>query len=252
MLNKDLVKSNFSIDAKFSISHIPTVSNSHSPIRYVIRPPTIDPNAAANTIGRARFLSEIIAGVIKTSGGINKNIDSHIVIKNTTHEYQGREDLSKILFIIFIRFNIDDLLILFNTLIIYLCFLYTGVSLPQKVFAIMIKKQVNSNRSEKIASKVQTLVAEILQRNFSDDKLINGVSLVGAESHGGMQYVKIFFYAHDDIDATQKRLDEITKMVRFELAQKIDQKYVPEIRFVYDDTLERANRIEQLLNNLDM
>ena len=116
----------------------------------------------------------------------------------------------------------------------------------------MMKKQTNSNRSEKIASKVQTLVAEILQRNFSDDKLIGGVSLVGAVAHGGMQFVKIFFYAHDNVAETQKRLDEITKMVRFELAQKIDQKYVPEIRFVYDDTLERADRIEQLLNSIDV
>ena len=115
----------------------------------------------------------------------------------------------------------------------------------------MLKKQTNSNRSEKIASKVQMLVAEILQRNFSDDKLISGVSIVGSEAHGGMQFVKLFFYARENKEATQKRLDEITKMVRFELAQKIDQKYVPEIRFVYDDTLERADRIEELLNTLD-
>lgn len=115
----------------------------------------------------------------------------------------------------------------------------------------MLKKQTNSNRGEKIASKVQMLVAEILQRNFSDDKLISGVSIVGSEAHGGMQFVKLFFYSRENKEATKKRLDEITKMVRFELAQKIDQKYVPEIRFVYDDTLERANRIEELLNNLD-
>ena len=115
----------------------------------------------------------------------------------------------------------------------------------------MMKKQTNSNRGEKIASKVQTLVAEILQHDYMDDNLIRGVSLVGAESHGGMQFVKLFFYARDKRDETQKKLDEITKTVRFELAKKIDQKYVPEIRFVYDDTLERANRIEELLNNLD-
>ena len=114
---------------------------------------------------------------------------------------------------------------------------------------IMLKKQTNSNRGEKIASKVQTLVAEILQRNFMDDDLIRGVSLVGAESRGGMQFVKLFFYAHDKKEETQKRLDEITKMIRFELAKKIDQKYVPEIRFVYDNTLERADRIEEILNN---
>lgn len=115
----------------------------------------------------------------------------------------------------------------------------------------MLKKQINSNRGEKIASKVQTLVAEILQRDFSDDALIGGISLVGAQAHGGMQFVKLYFYSRADKDAAQKRLDEITKMVRFELAKRIDQKYVPEIRFVYDDTLERANRIEELLNNID-
>jgi len=116
----------------------------------------------------------------------------------------------------------------------------------------MIKRQINSNRGEKIASKVQTLVAEILQHDFADDDLIRGVSLVGAQSHGGMQFVKLFFYARDNKEATQKRLDEVTKMVRFALAQKINQKYVPEIRFVYDDTLERADRIETLLNNLEL
>lgn len=115
----------------------------------------------------------------------------------------------------------------------------------------MMKKQTNSNRSEKIASKVQTLVAGILQYNFSDDVLIRGVSLVGSQSHGGMQFVKLFFHCHEDKQATQQRLEEITKQVRFELAKKIDQKYVPEIRFVYDDTLERADRIESLLENIE-
>lgn len=116
----------------------------------------------------------------------------------------------------------------------------------------MIKKQTNSNRGEKIASKVQMLVAEILQRDFSEDDLISKVSLVGSESRGGMQFVKLFFYTRENAEATQKRLDEITKMVRFSLAQKINQKYVPEIRFIYDDTLERADRIENILNNLDI
>ncbi len=87
----------------------------------------------------------------------------------------------------------------------------------------MIKKQINSNRNEKIASKVQTLVAEILQRDFADDVLIKGVSLVGAVARGGTQFVKLFFYAHENIEATQERLDEFTKTVRDALAQKISE-----------------------------
>lgn len=115
----------------------------------------------------------------------------------------------------------------------------------------MQKKQFNSNRGERIASKVQTLVAEILRDIYSDDKIIGGVSLVGADAHGGLQFVRLFFYTRNpDIDAVQKRLDEVTRSVRFELAARMNQKYVPDIRFVYDDTLERAARIDELLNNL--
>ena len=115
----------------------------------------------------------------------------------------------------------------------------------------MIKKQNSLNRNEKMASKVQMLVAEILQRDFADDDLINKVSLVGYQSNGGIQFIRLFFYTRGDIEATQKRLDEITKMVRFALAKIINQKYVPEIKFIYDDTLERADRIESILNNID-
>ena len=115
----------------------------------------------------------------------------------------------------------------------------------------MQKKQTNSNRGERIASKVQTLVAEILRDNYSDDALISGISLVGAVSHGGLQFVRLFYYSRsDDIATVQKKLDDATKTIRFELAARMNQKYVPEIQFVYDDTLERAQRIDELLNNL--
>lgn len=75
-----------------SISHTPTESYSHIPIIYAIAPPTSDPRLAATVIGNARFLFAIIGGVIKISGGINKNIDSHIVNKNTIHEYARDSD----------------------------------------------------------------------------------------------------------------------------------------------------------------
>ncbi len=115
----------------------------------------------------------------------------------------------------------------------------------------MQKKHVNSNRGERVAAKVQTLVAEILRDNYGDDAIIAGVSLVGAVAHGGLQFVRLFFYTrNENINAVQKRLDEITRSVRFELAARMNQKYVPDIKFQYDDTLEKAARIDELLNNL--
>ncbi len=115
----------------------------------------------------------------------------------------------------------------------------------------MQKRQFNSNRGERVAAKVQTLVAEILRDNYGDDAVVGGVSLVGAVAHGGLQFVRLFFYTRNpDVGAVQKKLDDITKNVRFELAARMNQKYVPDIKFQYDDTLEKAARIDELLNNL--
>lgn len=115
----------------------------------------------------------------------------------------------------------------------------------------MAKRQFNSNRGERVAAKVQTLVAEILRDNYGDDKIIGGVSLVGSVAHGGLQFVRLYYYSrNEDLVAVQKRLDDVTRMVRFELAARMNQKYVPDIRFEYDDTLEKAARIDELLNNL--
>ena len=115
----------------------------------------------------------------------------------------------------------------------------------------MAKRQINSNRGERIASKVQTLVAEILRDNYGDDAILSGVSLVGAVAHGGLQFVRLYYYSrNEDRGTVQKRLDDVTRGVRYELAARMNQKYVPDIRFEYDDTLEKAARIDELLNNL--
>lgn len=111
-----------------------------------------------------------------------------------------------------------------------------------------MKKQ--TPRGNRIASKVQTIVAEILRDKFSDDAILSNVSLVGSDAHGGLSFVRLYYHTHIAPDVSQKRLDEVTKTIRYELASRLDQKYTPEIKFTYDDTIERANRIDELLKNL--
>lgn len=115
----------------------------------------------------------------------------------------------------------------------------------------MQKRQTNSNRGERMAAKVQTICAEILRDKYMDDALLGGVSLVGATASGGTQFVRLFYYARGgQSDAVQSRLDDVTRTIRYELAARMNQKYVPEIRFEYDDTLDRAEHIEHLLKGL--
>ncbi len=110
-----------------------------------------------------------------------------------------------------------------------------------------MKKQSNKGfaRGDRIAAKVQSLVAEILRDNYPE---IN-ITLTGSESHGGLQFVRLYYQGDKSV---QSKLDNIKSQVRYELAAKIDQKYTPDIGFVYDDTLEKSERIKKLLNNLEI
>ena len=115
----------------------------------------------------------------------------------------------------------------------------------------MQRKNLNSNRNDRVASKVQTIVAEILRDKYAEDSVLSGVSLVGAVGRGGLQFVRLFFVVRGaDVAVAQKKLDAETRTIRFELAHRMNQKYVPEIKFEYDDTMERAEKIDELLNNL--
>ncbi|MCL2748703.1 MAG: ribosome-binding factor A [Alphaproteobacteria bacterium] len=107
-----------------------------------------------------------------------------------------------------------------------------------------MKKQNNKSfaRADRIEAKVQALVAEILREREIP------VTLVGAESHGGLQFVRLYWQGARDM---QKRLDAEKNTIRFELAQRMDQKYVPDLRFVYDDTLEKSERIDALLAGIE-
>lgn len=111
-----------------------------------------------------------------------------------------------------------------------------------------MKKQ--TPRGNRIASKVQTIVAEILRDKFSDDPILSTVSLVGADAHGGLAFTRLYYYTHSDPKIAQEKLDASTKAIRYELASRLNQKYTPEIKFEYDDTIERAEKIEKLLQNL--
>ena len=49
------------------------------------------------------------------------------------------------------------------------------------------------------------------------------------------------------VDDTMKALKRASSLLRRRLAKRIRIKFLPELRFVYDPTLDRVDRIDQLL-----
>lgn len=68
-----------------------------------------------------------------------------------------------------------------------------------------------------------------------------------------LQHAQVFFTVYgseQDRIATEKILKRMTSFVRYHVGQRIKIRYTPEITFQYDDTVERAQRIEELIDRI--
>lgn len=66
-------------------------------------------------------------------------------------------------------------------------------------------------------------------------------------------YATVFVSFLGDGDPLKKVaiLDEAKGFIRFELSQKLQIRKMPDLRFVYDDTLDKAARLDALLKKVN-
>lgn len=111
----------------------------------------------------------------------------------------------------------------------------------------------------KIMSKRQYQVGELIKRTLSsmfregvfDEKINDLFSITEVSPSPGYQTAWVFVSAMDATknDDLVKKLNEISSEIRYELANKINMRFTPALIFKFDNSLEYAKRIEDLLNS---
>ncbi|MFV1981658.1 MAG: 30S ribosome-binding factor RbfA, partial [Rhodothermia bacterium] len=110
-----------------------------------------------------------------------------------------------------------------------------------------------SIRTERVARLVQREVAGLLNTTFHDSRhLMATVTGVRVTRDLSIAHVYVSCLG-ETIESRQKALDslvELTPRVRNELAGRIRHqvRHIPELRFVLDESLTEAARIEELLD----
>ncbi|MFA6942723.1 MAG: 30S ribosome-binding factor RbfA, partial [Bacilli bacterium] len=74
-----------------------------------------------------------------------------------------------------------------------------------------------------------------------------------AEVSNDFSYAKIFvsFMGSDDKEEQLARLNKAKGFIRSGLAKRLDIRKTPELTFVYDDTLDKAMHLEELLKKVE-
>ena len=109
-------------------------------------------------------------------------------------------------------------------------------------------------RSDRVAQEIQKEIAVILQREVKDPR-IGMVTVSDVEVSSALAYAKVFvtfLFDHDEQAITQgmKGLEKAAPYIRTLLGKTMRLRIVPEIRFIYDESLVEGMRMSNLVSNV--
>lgn len=105
------------------------------------------------------------------------------------------------------------------------------------------------SRGDRVGGLIQQVVAELLHKQINDPRL-TGATITGVKMSRDLRLAKIYFCTPAGEASRQDALDGFERARGFlkrELAQRLTLRYMPDLRFYYDGSIDYATRIEQLL-----
>lgn len=109
-------------------------------------------------------------------------------------------------------------------------------------------------RPEKVAHLMRREVADILERKLRDPRIGTTVTVTDVQITHDLSFAKIFVTVLGDESLRAQAMETLkraTGFIRHELGDRLDLREVPELRFEYDDSLDRGQRVDDLLRKLE-
>ncbi len=104
-------------------------------------------------------------------------------------------------------------------------------------------------RSERVAEQVRRDLADLIRTELKDPR-VGMISLTEVELTPDYAHAKIFFTTlnSEHLDEIMRGLKRASGFLRRELGRRIHIHTLPELHFVYDDSLERGSSLSQLID----
>lgn len=110
-----------------------------------------------------------------------------------------------------------------------------------------------SHRIERVNSIIREEISELLQRQVKDPRLGEFVAVTEVATSPDLKYAKVFvsqFGTEIDRKKVLKGLASASGFFRTALAKRLKMRYVPELHFLWDDSMEHGDRISRLLDEV--
>ncbi len=106
-------------------------------------------------------------------------------------------------------------------------------------------------RAERVSDQMKQEIADILMRKIKDPR-IGFVTVTDVEVSEDLRNAKVFVSIYgDDKKATLRGLESASPFIRSELGRRMRMKFMPELLFRYDHTVEQGAHIMELLRSIE-
>lgn len=106
-----------------------------------------------------------------------------------------------------------------------------------------------STRIARVARQVQQELSQIIEEQLKDPR-VGMVTLTSVQMTPDLRIARVYFSRLGDTaerEAAKSALEHAAGFLRRELGQRLRMRFLPELRFYIDDSLERYDRISELL-----
>lgn len=107
-------------------------------------------------------------------------------------------------------------------------------------------------RAVRVGDQILKDLADLLIRKVRDPR-VDGVTLTGISLSNDLKHARVYYSVLGDkseIERSQNGLDSAKGYIKREIGRRLNLRYMPDIIFEHDPTLETGNQIERLFEKI--
>ena len=111
---------------------------------------------------------------------------------------------------------------------------------------------MNQIKLKRIESQIVKEVSDILLNETNDD-LMKTITITGCEVASDLSSAKIYFTSISDMEnkAIEAEMEEASSYIRMKLADQIELRHTPKLRFIYDTSIAYGEKIERIIREIN-
>lgn len=104
-------------------------------------------------------------------------------------------------------------------------------------------------KGERVASDMQRELGNILLLEAKDEDFKH-VTITDCDVTNDLSFAKIYFTTTGDREKVEKDLNNAAGFFRSLLAERLQIRHTPELRFIFDESIEYGQKIEKIIEKL--